>query len=196
MNNINESCLSNQHRALLLHGTDSEAHFGFECSDGWVPLIDGTLRLASRYATEHGLELRIDHIKEKFGVLRTYHRGGDLTIDRIFDVAELVSSRTCEICGDAGKLREANGWLQTRCLKHQLPNSPVSIGLTHSEFYAVSYAKSVSLILWFFGDKYTPWLTRDCVALGGVKPVEALATPEGCQQICTLLQRIQHGVIP
>lgn len=56
-------------------------------------------------------------VKEKFGGLRFYYSGGDDYISGIVAMAEEISLRTCEICGDAGKSRNT-GWIKTRCEKH------------------------------------------------------------------------------
>lgn len=196
MNKINEKHFLDRYGSLLFKDADEQKSFSLECGDGWLSLIDGSLQVVGRYAEDQGLEVSIDAIKEKFGLLRAYHRGGDETIDRIFDIAEMVSSCTCEICGEVGRLREANGWLQVRCIRHQLPGSSESAGCNLDEAYATGYATAVSLVLWFFGGKYVTWLDQECIALGGVRPVEALATVEGCGQISILLRQLEHGVVP
>jgi hypothetical protein len=56
-------------------------------------------------------------VKEKFGGLRFYYTGGDDHITGIVTMAELMSERTCEECGDPGQLY-TNGWHKTLCVKH------------------------------------------------------------------------------
>lgn len=56
-------------------------------------------------------------IKEKFGGLRFYYDGGDDFIHAIVQMAELMSERTCEVCGDKGKLYQ-KGWHRTLCKMH------------------------------------------------------------------------------
>ncbi|AUF95791.1 hypothetical protein CXQ80_08035 [Pseudomonas sp. 02C 26] len=152
------------------------------------------LSLIGRYSAEHALDVRVEQVKEKFGLLRTYIRGGDVVTNRILDVAELVSGCVCEKCGMTGKYFEANGFLQVRCLQHQLPNQSDVTVCEYSEVYSVSFAKAVSLVLWFFRDQYANWLKEECLALGRVRPVEALTTVEGCHAVYDLLKRIEYGV--
>ncbi|MCX2690104.1 MbcA/ParS/Xre antitoxin family protein [Pseudomonas sp. DCB_CB] len=195
MDSENEKAIRNRHQALLGGVTEPEALFYFECGDGWVSLIDGMLSLIGKYSAEPRLEIRVEQVKEKFGLLRTYIRGGDVVVDRILDIAEMVSSCTCEVCGETGRYFEVNGWLQVRCLAHQLPNKPDAVICRYNEAYAVNFAKTVSLVLWFFKDKYASWLTQECLALGRVLPVEALTSIQGCQAIHDLLKRVEHGVV-
>lgn len=195
MDSINERTLSDRHRKLLCGVTLPGELFGFECGDGWVSLVDGMLRLVDRYSAEHCLEIQVEQVKEKFGLLRVYVRGGDVVVDWILDVAELVSSCTCEVCGAAGRYYEINGWLQVRCLHHQLPNQREGVECSHNDFYAENFAKSVSLVLWFFKGNYAAWLNQECAALGRVRPVEALTTVQGCQAVHDLLKKLEHGVL-
>jgi hypothetical protein len=56
-------------------------------------------------------------VKEKFGGLRFYYKGGDDTIDNYVRFAEMLSERTCEVCGARGQMRDG-GWIVTRCDAH------------------------------------------------------------------------------
>lgn len=56
-------------------------------------------------------------VKEKFGTLRFYFDGGDEAIHGMVELAEYMSSVTCEECGKPGKLR-GGGWVRTLCDKH------------------------------------------------------------------------------
>lgn len=55
-----------------------------------------------------------EQVKEKFGGLRFYYRGGDSVIDGMVRVAESMSYRTCESCGNPAKIT-GHGWLVTLC---------------------------------------------------------------------------------
>jgi hypothetical protein len=57
-------------------------------------------------------------VKEKFGDLRFYYRGGDDLIDAVVRMAESMSSRTCEECGAPGT-HSSGGWIRTLCEQHQ-----------------------------------------------------------------------------
>lgn len=56
-------------------------------------------------------------VKEKFGGLRFYYEGGDETIYGMVRMAESMSVRTCEVCGNLGKPRNT-GWIRTLCDVH------------------------------------------------------------------------------
>jgi hypothetical protein len=63
-----------------------------------------------------------EQVKEKFGTLRFYYRGGDDYISGLVSMAESMSAVTCEVCGDPGESR-GNGWISTLCDKHAKKNS-------------------------------------------------------------------------
>jgi len=194
VDSFNEKNLLDRHRKLLFDLAGAEVLFGFECNGGWASLIDGILCLVGKYGAKHNLNVRVVQVKEKFGLLRIYVHGGDVVIDRILDVAELVSSCTCEICGELGRYYEVNGWLQVRCLRHQLHMSSEATYVL-SEDYSMNVAKTISLILWFFGGDYACWLSQECLALGRVRPIEALTSIHGCQAVYDFLRRQEHGVV-
>lgn len=56
-------------------------------------------------------------VKEKFGGLRFYYRGGDDYIRGVVDMAEEMSYVTCEECGAPGKPTKG-GWIRTLCEEH------------------------------------------------------------------------------
>jgi len=97
--------------------------FGIECGDGWYNLLDGLLRTITsheKYAKKNDAKyvpIKVLQIKEKFGGLRFYYSGGDEFISGVVTMAEAMSERTCDVCGDVGKLRDT-GWLATRCETH------------------------------------------------------------------------------
>jgi hypothetical protein len=59
----------------------------------------------------------VTQVKEKYGTLRFYYNGGDEYIRGAVTMAELMSARTCETCGDSGKTR-SGPWLRTLCDTH------------------------------------------------------------------------------
>jgi hypothetical protein len=61
-----------------------------------------------------GWDGNLHQIKEKFGGLRFYIGGGSDAIYRRIDQAEAESFKTCELCGEPGKLY-ADGWCISRC---------------------------------------------------------------------------------
>ncbi len=58
-----------------------------------------------------------EQVKEKFGTLRFYYRGGDDYIGGLVSFAEQMSAVTCEVCGKPGSLT-GRGWVRTRCEEH------------------------------------------------------------------------------
>lgn len=94
--------------------------FGFECGDGWEPLLR---RAAEKLeAINNSLANPDEHIvasqvKEKFGTLRFYINGGDDAADAIIREAEEASEVTCEVCGEPGTLR-GKYWVYTACDEH------------------------------------------------------------------------------
>ncbi|MDR2238026.1 MAG: hypothetical protein LBE92_18035 [Chryseobacterium sp.] len=67
--------------------------------------------------------------KEKFGELRCYihseNRELDAVIKKIVDKYSALSVKTCEICGNEGKMRTIGSWQTTLCLDHFLEQKPV-----------------------------------------------------------------------
>lgn len=57
-------------------------------------------------------------VKEKFGGLRFYYSGGDDYIDGVVAMAESMSYRTCEECGNPGT-STSGGWIRVLCEEHK-----------------------------------------------------------------------------
>lgn len=92
--------------------------FGFECGDGWYEIIDGLCETI----TQQDISLRVVQAKEKFGGLRFYYQEVEVEDEQqanllhgAVKMAESMSFRTCEMCGDTGSLRDDEGWYKTRC---------------------------------------------------------------------------------
>ena len=95
--------------------------FGIECGDGWYDLLDtlcGAIQHHLKYNAADGVEqVVVEQIKEKFGTLRFYERGGDAVTSAYISLAEQMSSRICEECGNRGILR-GGGWIRSQCDTH------------------------------------------------------------------------------
>jgi hypothetical protein len=67
--------------------------------------------------------------KEKLGELRCYTYSEDETLNaklkKIKDKYSELSVKTCEICGEEGKMRTIGSWQTTLCLHHFLEQQPV-----------------------------------------------------------------------
>jgi hypothetical protein len=59
-----------------------------------------------------------EQVKEKFGTLRFYYRGGDDYISGLVSMAESMTSVTCEECGNTGTA-SGSGWIRTLCETHR-----------------------------------------------------------------------------
>lgn len=92
--------------------------YGLDCGDGWYNLIwDLCLKLENKPIT-------VTQVKQKYGFLRFYVDYKAITdeeftyvLNTIADTEELSSS-TCEICGNEGKLRTDKIYIQTLCDEH------------------------------------------------------------------------------
>lgn len=99
--------------------------FGFECCDGWEPLIrelSSKLEpLIQKWIDENpenkNFHPRASQVKEKFGGLRFYM---DHATDAMFDLIEKAEEKSeiiCEICGCDGTLVSINGYITCVCSK-------------------------------------------------------------------------------
>jgi len=97
--------------------------WGFECQDGWEPLIRELSEKLEKLIVEYKKEYpsaehspRAMQVKEKYGTLRFYMTTSTAEMESLIDEAESKSAKTCEDCGAIGKLR-GGGWLRTLCNK-------------------------------------------------------------------------------
>jgi len=93
--------------------------WGFECGDGWYDLIDNLCSLIQNYIDWSKCEQVVaEQVKEKFGGLRFYYRGGDDYIAGAVAMADSLSFTICDVCGNEGTANE-DGWIATRCEEHK-----------------------------------------------------------------------------
>lgn len=98
--------------------------WGFECGDGWEPLIR---RLSEKLEAiivaipePQRAQYCAAQVKEKFGTLRFYMAGTNEEIEAAIDEAEAESAVTCEVCGAPGAERTSkSGWISTLCEEHK-----------------------------------------------------------------------------
>ena len=97
--------------------------WGFEHDDGWYYILDTAMRLVQSHIDmqkRKGIEIEqvvFEQVKEKFGMLTIYQRGGDEYTNGVLRMAEEISRHTCEVCGDVGYPNN-KGWIKTLCEKH------------------------------------------------------------------------------
>jgi hypothetical protein len=101
--------------------TETVMCWGFECDDGWYEILDSLCYSIQSYIDSnphHEVpQVIATQVKEKFGTLRFYVTGGNDYTDGMIRMAEVLSERTCEQCGEPGKIRGSN-WFYVACDKH------------------------------------------------------------------------------
>lgn len=98
----------------------ANVRFGFSCPDGWLDIV------WSLSEQIEPLGVQCDQVKEKFGELRFYIKDPNpLEPEReksaagYIRAAEDEASRTCEICGQPGKLgKQTAHFVRTLCPEH------------------------------------------------------------------------------
>ena len=108
--------------------------WGIECNDGWYDLLSAVcwrifqheknitdrVRIRNENNKENDqsdLEyqpVKFDQIKEKFGGIRIYYSGGDDYVHGVVSLADEMSYKICEVCGNSGKPNKG-GWITTLC---------------------------------------------------------------------------------
>lgn len=97
----------------LMHGLMA---FGFECGDGWLPILEDLFAKFDEIVRRDKLEdFQVVQVKEKFGGLRVYVEGGNDEIYELINEAESRAISTCEVCGYAGETHEIDNWYTTLC---------------------------------------------------------------------------------
>jgi len=98
-------------RSLLARIPDGWGRW-IECGPGRYPIL---ARLEERLR-QIDPDYQVHQIKEKFGTLRFYWASHNLSAGEVAVAeAEAESERTCERCGNPGRLRKRNGWFRTVC---------------------------------------------------------------------------------
>lgn len=93
--------------------------FSFDCGEGWYPIIDTLCYLVTDMNRRAGQQPTfIQSVTEKLGTLRVLVSGRVPESHAWIIFAEQHSTRTCEICGDIGRLLFADGWQRVRCENH------------------------------------------------------------------------------
>jgi hypothetical protein len=99
------------------------------CDEGWMDIIDQTLKPINEIAAMFNAGITIDEIKEKYGQCRLYFTRSDndvmlgqdfhQPIERLSDRLTEISEKTCESCGsknaEVKKLRGNPYWVKAIC---------------------------------------------------------------------------------
>lgn len=92
--------------------------WGIECGDGWYELLSSVCWRISQHekniAHPDYIPVKFDQIKEKFGGIRIYYTGGDDYIRGVVSLADEMSYKICEVCGQKGSPNKG-GWISTLC---------------------------------------------------------------------------------
>lgn len=110
-------------RQTKLSPQESCMAHGIDVCDGWYAIIYAVCKSINNHLkrlSENGKPLNFEfaQIKEKFATLRIYDNGGDEFIDGVIAMAENLSSITCEVCGEMGRIHTNGFWLKTLCQEH------------------------------------------------------------------------------
>lgn len=98
-------------RSLLLRIPDGWGRW-IGHGPGWYPIL---ARLDEKLRSLDP-DYEIHQIKEKYGTLRVYWTGKNYDIgEQAVEEAEAESARTCELCGEPGRIVERHSWLRTLC---------------------------------------------------------------------------------
>ena len=97
--------------------------FKIECGDGWYNLLDDlcdSIQFHIDYNIKNteleSSQVVVKQIKEKFGGLRFYFRGGNEYINGMVSFAEKMSYKICEHCGtNKNVTTEGKDWIITLC---------------------------------------------------------------------------------
>lgn len=90
--------------------------WGFDIDGGWEPILRWLLMGLDTLRREKAPELRLTQVKEKFGRLRVYIGQAPDEAHTLCAVASAMSGYVCEMCGDAGHVRDGS-WIRTLCDK-------------------------------------------------------------------------------
>lgn len=108
--------------------TKDSFNYNFTIGKGWKDLVE-ILFDAIVFYEKHNVnnakytQVNIKQVKEKFGSLRFYYSGGDGYIRGLVDIAEMISSTICEVCGEKGEIVNSSGYYHAACKKHAKPSS-------------------------------------------------------------------------
>lgn len=117
---------------------ESPMCFGIECGEGWYDILSSLcwmikqheeniserIRIRNKVGTQNDKEdldyfpVKFDQIKEKFGGLRVYFSGGNEYVEGLVGMAEAISYKICDVCGNKGEPNK-DGWISTRCEAHR-----------------------------------------------------------------------------
>jgi len=76
----------------------------FPHSDGWYQLLYDLSQELNNYQAKHpAIDLEVEQVKSKFGILRFHLSGGDAVTEKMIERACQRASVTCELTGQPGQ---------------------------------------------------------------------------------------------
>ena len=99
--------------------------YGLECGNGWYDLIYTLCSQITNHLkwNKKDDKVQVVQVKEKFGGLRFYTNGVSDEIRGMIRMAEAMSYKICDVCGNKGEIRNNKGWHETTCEEHKRKES-------------------------------------------------------------------------
>lgn len=91
--------------------------WGISVNIGWFSIIELLCESMQRYVDSNKIDqIEFVQIKEKFGTLRIYANYHNEDIQKMIDVAEILSGKICEDCGSVKEVSQnKQGYILTLC---------------------------------------------------------------------------------
>jgi hypothetical protein len=98
---------------------ESQMSKGIATGDGWFVLLDALCSIL-QFGCDHNDAPQIvaQQIKERGGVLRFHAFNRTDRQDGMIQMAEAMSARICDVCGQSGKRVDIGSQVSTRCPEH------------------------------------------------------------------------------
>lgn len=127
--------IDNKFRDLLIHNFPNiyQTQSDVLIDVGWNDIVYEL----SQKINETGLHIRVCQVKEKFGELRFYYSPKDETINQLIAEASKKASKTCEKCGQLGRLYDNQGWISIFCESHRKPRQQMNFSVDKEKSLAV-----------------------------------------------------------
>lgn len=92
------------------------------CDDGWYDLIYTLCSQITNHLkwNKKDDKVQVVQVKEKFGGLRFYINGGPDEVHGMISMAEAMSYKICDVCGNKGETKRIQGWYRTTCDIHRI----------------------------------------------------------------------------
>lgn len=99
---------------IITKQTVHEALVEADIGAGWHVLVHELLN----DILDLGWDGEVVQIKSKLAELRCYIGAGSEEVHDRIEVAQVLSRKTCEVCGEPGSVVSPNGWMFVTCPQH------------------------------------------------------------------------------